>query len=67
LNESRKRINLKSTKQEINMPQGYHHVTHDIRSQIYLLKSIGMSLHKIAKRLGKHVSTISREIDPATI
>ena len=44
------------------MPQGYHHVTHDIRSQIYLLKSIGMSLHKIAKRLGKHVSTISREI-----
>jgi len=49
------------------MPQGYHHVTHDIRSQIYLLKSIGMSLHKIAKRLGKHVSTISREIDPATI
>jgi len=44
------------------MPKGFHHVTQDIRSQIYTLKSIGFSLQHIAKQLGKNVSTISREI-----
>ena len=44
------------------MPQGYHHVTQDIRSQIYALKAIGASLHKISAIVGRHVSTVSREI-----
>jgi IS30 family transposase len=44
------------------MPEGYHHVTRDIRCQIYALKSTGISLHKIAAVVGRHVSTISREI-----
>jgi IS30 family transposase len=44
------------------MPEGYHHVTQDIRSQIYALKATGTSLHKIADIVEHHVSTISREI-----
>ncbi len=44
------------------MPEGYHHVTRDIRSQIYALKATGTSLHKIADIVERHVSTISREI-----
>jgi IS30 family transposase len=44
------------------MPQGYHHVTRDIRSQIYALKATGTSLHKISAIVGRHVSTVSREI-----
>lgn len=44
------------------MPKGYHHLTRDLRSQIYVLKSIGASLQRIARELGMHVSTISREI-----
>ena len=44
------------------MPQGYHHVTRDIRSQIYALKATGTSLHKIAAIVERDVSTISREI-----
>ena len=48
------------------MPQGYNHVTLDIRSQIYALKSIGTSLHKISSIVGRHVSTISREISRNT-
>ena len=43
------------------MPQGYHHVTRDIRSQIYALKATGISLHKIAAIVERDVSTISRE------
>ena len=44
------------------MPQGYHHVTRDIRSQIYALKATGTSLHKISAIVERHVSTVSREI-----
>lgn len=44
------------------MPKGYHHVTHDIRSQIYALKATATSLHKIADIVGCHPSTVSREI-----
>lgn len=44
------------------MPQGYHHVTRDIRSQIYALKATGMSLRTIATIVERNVSTISREI-----
>ena len=48
------------------MPKGYSHVTRDVRCQIYALKSIGMSLQNIAKRVQKDVSTISREISRNT-
>lgn len=48
------------------MPKGYHHVTLDIRSQIYALKSTGTSLRKIATVVGRHASTISREIERNT-
>ena len=44
------------------MPKGYHHVTRDIRSQIYALKATGESLRKIATLVERDVSTISREI-----
>ena len=44
------------------MPQGYHHVTRDIRSQIYTLKATGISLRKIAYIVELDASTISREI-----
>lgn len=44
------------------MPQGYHHVTREIRSQIYALKATGTSLNKIASIVERDVSTISREI-----
>jgi len=48
------------------MPKGYHHVTLDIRSQIYALKSTGISLRKIATIVGRHASSISREIERNT-
>jgi IS30 family transposase len=41
-------------------------VTRDIRCQIYALKSTGSSLRKIARIVGKDVSTISREISRNT-
>jgi IS30 family transposase len=48
------------------MVVNYHHVTRDIRCQIYALKSTGSSLRKIARIVGKDVSTISREISRNT-
>jgi len=45
------------------MAKGYHHVTRDIRSQIYAYKASGWSMQRMAKKLGVHVSTISREIE----
>ena len=44
------------------MAASYHHVTRDIRCQIYALRSTGNSLRKIATIVGKDVSTISREV-----
>ena len=44
------------------MPKAYHHVTRDIRSQIYALKATGTSLNNIASIVERDVSTISREI-----
>ena len=44
------------------MAAGYHHVTRDIRCQIYALKSIGQSLGQISLAVGRDKSTISREI-----
>ncbi len=48
------------------MPKGYHHMTLDIRSQIYALKSTGTALNKIAAIVGYSSSTISREIERNT-
>lgn len=44
------------------MPEGYHHMTLDIKSQIYALKATGVSLQRIASIVERDVSTISREI-----
>jgi len=44
------------------MPEGYYHMTQDIRSQIYALKATKTSLREIAGIVGYHVSSISREI-----
>lgn len=44
------------------MPKGYHHMTQDIRSQIYALKATGTSLRKIAGIVGYDASNIGREI-----
>jgi IS30 family transposase len=44
------------------MPKGYHHLTYDIRCQIYALKKSGLSQNKIAKQLGVAQSTISNEV-----
>lgn len=44
------------------MATGYHHVTRDIRCQIYALRSMGQSLGKIALAVDRDKSTISREI-----
>lgn len=44
------------------MPKGYHHVTQEVRSQIYALKATGTSFRGIAKVVQRHPSTISREI-----
>lgn len=48
------------------MATGYHHVTRDIRCQIYALKSMGQSLGQIALAVGRDKSTISREISRNT-
>ena len=44
------------------MDRGYHHVTRDTRSQIEALKARGCSIGSMAKQLGHHPSTITREI-----
>jgi IS30 family transposase len=44
------------------MPKGYSHLTRDQRSQIYALKSRGISQRQIAKQLQVAPSTINREI-----
>lgn len=44
------------------MPKDYHHMTQEIRSQIYALKSTGMALSKIGHIVGYDASAICREI-----
>ena len=44
------------------MAKGYQHMTREIRSQIYALKSTGIALRKIGRIVGYDVSAISREI-----
>ncbi len=41
---------------------GYHHLTTDARSQIYILKSIGKKQNEISKLLGISAPTICREL-----
>lgn len=44
------------------MPKGYHQLTYEQRCQIYTLKERGDARIEIAKALGVHRSTISREL-----
>jgi len=44
------------------MPKSYHHMTLELRSQIFTLKSIGLSCRAIAAHVGVHYSTIYREL-----
>lgn len=44
------------------MPKGYRHLAYDQRCQIYTLRRRGDSLRRIAKEIGVHPSTVSREI-----
>ncbi|MCJ7812126.1 helix-turn-helix domain-containing protein, partial [bacterium] len=41
----------------------YSHLTIDERDQISVLKAEGLSIRGIARELGRHHSTISRELD----
>lgn len=45
-----------------SMPKGYHHLTYDQRCQIYTLKERGDTFSAIAKAVGVHRSSISREL-----
>lgn len=44
------------------MPKGYHHLTRDLRCQLYALKKRKDSVNCIAGELGVHRSTIYREL-----
>ena len=44
------------------MLKNYHHLTNDLRCQIYILKRRGESVEQISKELGVHRSTIYREL-----
>ena len=44
------------------MPKGFKHMDLNIRSQIFALKSIGMSERAIARKLNFHHSAINNEI-----
>ena len=44
------------------MPKGYTQLTHSERCQIYALKGSGFSAHAIGDQLGRHHSSISREL-----
>lgn len=49
------------------MAKGYHHMTQEIRFQIYALKATGIALRKIGRIVGYDVSAISREIKRNTV
>ena len=44
------------------MPKGYHHVTREQRSQIYVLKAIPTPQNKIAEMIGVSPSSVCREL-----
>ncbi|GHU19344.1 hypothetical protein FACS189472_08990 [Alphaproteobacteria bacterium] len=64
--KSREEVNLEFSlyfKREVNMAKkGYNHMTLEIRSQIQVLKSIGLSQRKIAEKIRISQSSVSREI-----
>src|SRR3990167_9805567 len=45
------------------MPRGYHHLTYSQRCQLSVLNERGESISEIARTLGVHRSTISRELE----
>ena len=44
------------------MPRGYHHLTYELRCQIYSLKKSGLTQSKIARQIGIAQSTICKEL-----
>ncbi len=44
------------------MPKGYHHLTRDLRCQIYALKASRLSQRRIGVAIAVTPSTISREL-----
>ncbi len=44
------------------MPRGYHHLIQDERCQIWGLKKSGLSQRDIGRELGRHHTTIRREM-----
>ena len=44
------------------MAKACQQLTHEERIQIYIMKQLGFSVREIADRLGRHRSTIYREI-----
>ena len=44
------------------MASGYRHVSHEERCQIKGLRNVGQSMAAVVRRLGRNVSTISREL-----
>ena len=44
------------------MPQCYRHLQYDERCQIRALHQEGVSISEIARQLGRHKSTVSREL-----
>lgn len=47
---------------ELSMPKGYHHLTYDLRCQIYTLKKSGLSQNLIAEQLKISQPTVSKEL-----
>ncbi len=45
------------------MPEGYTHLTYDLRCQIYALKKSGSTQKDIATQIGTSQSTVSRELN----
>ena len=55
-------LSVHGERRKYHMAAGYHHITYAGRCQIQALKRSGMSVSAIAKQLGRHRSTIYREI-----
>ena len=44
------------------MPKGYRHLTYDKRCQIYALLKSGWAIAEVARQIGVHRSTITKEL-----
>jgi len=53
---------LKPLDRQVKVAMTYEHLSQEERYQIYILMSAGNSQQQIAELLGRHKSTISREI-----